>query len=235
MEGDNIAVLLASTPGMEGVQMVEEGPRVCPLCSSPIKLFFINYNEKLLMCENTECEFPFGYEELQFVQVDSSDNETGSIKKRHFFSSRTSTSGVSVTDVDKLYKAYDSDDLSETSSIHMFSKPPLKSYNRDHRKIEKDMEDLKQINKELAELNSETKITNKTIHNQKMIRNLYKLQEPSGVKLLKPQELQIIKKKEAAKLQDVKIDIDKGSDISIIKIELISTENSNECDDDAEK
>ncbi|XP_038213953.1 uncharacterized protein LOC119833828 [Zerene cesonia] len=231
MEGDNVAVLLASTPAMD-VQMVEEGPRVCPLCSSPIKLFFINYNEKLLMCENTECEFPFGYEELQFVQVDSADNETGAIKKRHnFFSqSRSSTSGISATDVDKLYRAYDSEDQSESTSINMFSKPPLRSYNREsRRKMEKNVEDLKNLNLELVKVNSETKITNKTIQDQKLIRNLYNLQDISGVKLLKPQELEILKKEAATKQQDVKIDIDKGSnDISIIKIELVSTDNSNE-------
>ncbi|CAK1555056.1 unnamed protein product [Leptosia nina] len=221
MEGDSTAVIVSNSSDqieIERVPIVES--RVCPLCSSEIKLFFINFNEKLLMCENTECEFPFGYQHLQFVQVNT-DNEMRSIRVCHNFSSPSTVSAVSMSDVDRLYRACDTEDnMSDNSSVICTSIPSTSTKQTD---TLKDMAPLKNIHSELVRIKSQMKI--KSLTDKNLIRNLYKLQDGSGIQLLKPEELVTLKMSEVSSRPEVKIDIDKDeNDISVIKIALARTE-----------
>ncbi|XP_022121637.2 uncharacterized protein LOC110997684 isoform X1 [Pieris rapae] len=204
---------------MERLSVLED--RVCPLCASKINFFFINYFEKILMCENTECEFPFGYEDLQFAKVDNPDNETGSVKTKQSFSSPSSISGITVSDVDQLYQACESENnMPDQVSLNRPTRP-RQSY------ILKNVAPLNSLHSEIMKMNSQMKISDLT--DKKLIKNLYKLQNFTGAQLLKPQELTTLKRSECQMQPEVKIDINRmENDISVIKIELLSTEVSDD-------
>nr|XP_034829475.1 uncharacterized protein LOC117986712 [Maniola hyperantus] len=211
-------------------QIIEEGPRVCPLCSSGIRLFFVNYHEKLLMCENTECEFPFGCEDLQFVRYDNVDDEcdmvsgqsqTGQSLLSSDFST-LSTSGWS--DIDRYIRLSDSE-KSEAESKKLEATPNELQNKKKKKKLStrekekqmrKNIEDLKSLSTELSDM-SKSRVT---IKNEKWINNLMRLQERSGVQLLEPLENKKWSKNEVK--NELKIDIEPGSSgsASAIKIEI---------------
>ncbi|XP_045523154.1 uncharacterized protein LOC123713501 isoform X1 [Pieris brassicae] len=221
MDNDTTAGLTTNEPTeMERLSVLEE--RVCPLCSSKINFFFINYFEKFLMCENTECEFPFGYEDLQFAKVDNPDNpETGSIRTKQSFSSPSSISGITVSDVDQLYQACESENNLPDQVPVSLSRPTRPRQSN----ILKNVAPLNSLHSEIMKMNSQMKISDLT--DKKLIKNLYKLQNCTGAQLLKPQELTTLKRGECQKQTEVKININQmENDISVIKIELLSSEVS---------
>ncbi|KAI5639040.1 hypothetical protein NE865_08382 [Phthorimaea operculella] len=42
--------------------------KMCPICQSHICLFYINFTDKMIMCENDYCDFPFGYEKPKILK-----------------------------------------------------------------------------------------------------------------------------------------------------------------------
>ncbi|CAH2084396.1 unnamed protein product [Euphydryas editha] len=206
-------------------QIIEEGPRVCPLCSSEIRYFFINLNEKMLMCENMECEFPFGYEELQFLRLDNDEDMSDIISiqtKPTRMSPLPSGSVVSTaawSEIDKMNRVYDSEDSQLDPRTFEIPSQRNKKRNKKNTKqsqilINKHVEDIKSLNMELMEISE----TNEIIKNEKWIKNLMSLQGKSGVNLLKPEELERVKKDN----KELKIDIDTNgnNNMSSIKIQI---------------
>ncbi|XP_050348732.1 uncharacterized protein LOC126772407 [Nymphalis io] len=230
---ESIAISAMPSPAMsaegESTQIIEEGPRVCPLCSSEIRFFFINFNEKMLMCENLECEFPFGYEDLQFLRFENEEDmsDFGSVRTRRTrISSAATPSVISTTswsDIDKINRVYDSEELEQRlpdikpQKEKRKNKKNTKNTKDSEILIQKHVEDIKGLNMELMEISAETK---KTIKNERWIKNLMTLQANSGVKLLKPEELKHMKKEN----KDIKINIDTGKSVSTIKIQMAETD-----------
>ncbi|XP_039755058.1 uncharacterized protein LOC120630006 isoform X2 [Pararge aegeria] len=207
----------------ENVEVPSPVSSVCPLCSSEVRYFFIHMNEKLLMCENTECDFPFGYEELQFTRVEQGeeiiDTVSNSIPSHKQISPASSAvSSSCMSDIDKLNRVAD-ETLIEPKMLSNPKKVNKKiiSHRESEKQIKKNVEDLKELTLELNDMTS----TRKTIRNQKWIKNLMNLQDHSGFKLLKPEELKKFSKTEDVK-NELKIDIEAGSSgcVSSIKIEL---------------
>ncbi|XP_026488528.1 uncharacterized protein LOC113395174 [Vanessa tameamea] len=230
---ENVAIAPILSPAIsaevESTQIIEEGPRVCPLCSSEIRFFFINFNEKMLMCENIECEFPFGYEDLQFVRFENEEDMSDviSIRTKRTHISPVATGSVistaSWSEIDKINRVYDSEDSQLEQRSYDIQSQKEKRKNKKNTKdseflIQKHVEDIKGLNMELMEISE----TNKIIKNERWIKNLMTLQGKSGVKLLKPEELKQVKKDN----KDIKINIDTGnsSNISTIKIQIAETD-----------
>lgn len=217
----------------------------CPLCQSDIRLFFINYNEKFLMCENTECEFPFGYEELQYVTMDndmaiadtcSTRSRDSMLSLRHTASS-ISQSGMS--EMERINQMYESAEETETNEEQETRKNELKKANKEKYlkkklkkesddKIRKHLEDIDNLHKELLSHTYPQHDVGQ-IRNQKWIRKLKNLQEASGVAdLVKPEEMRLLKKEEPVLgLGELKINIDPGdnSSMSTIKIAIHHSKN----------
>ncbi|XP_059057362.1 uncharacterized protein LOC131850959 isoform X2 [Achroia grisella] len=216
--------------GNETPTMTEETLGLCPLCQSGIKLFFINFNEKMLMCENTECEFPFGYEDLQFYKEDNEaevDDEVASIRSKRTLDDRSSSATCSVvstaawTDIEKLNRAYETDDGQFESNTYQ-KKPKKVEAEKDKEKaILKNVEDIKELNKELVTIDNKQK--DQRIQNQKWIKNLMNKQTTSGISLLKPEEMMALKEQETA-FGELKIDIDTSdaNGISHVNVQIIS-------------
>ncbi|XP_046978111.1 uncharacterized protein LOC124543833 [Vanessa cardui] len=230
---ENVTIAAMPSPAIsaevESTQIIEEGPRVCPLCSSEIRFFFINFNEKMLMCENIECEFPFGYEDLQFVRFENEEDMSDVIsvrtKRTHISPVATGSviSTASWSEIDKINRVYDSEDSQLEQRSYDIPSQTDKRKNKKKTKeseilIQKHVEDIKGLNMELMEISE----TNKIIKNERWIKNLMTLQGKSGVKLLKPEELKQVKKDN----KDIKINIDTGnsSNISTIKIQIAETD-----------
>ncbi|XP_047531368.1 uncharacterized protein LOC125067035 [Vanessa atalanta] len=230
---ENVAIAAIPSPAIsaevESTQIIEEGPRVCPLCSSEIRFFFINFNEKMLMCENIECEFPFGYEDLQFVRFENEEDMSDviSIRTKRTHISPVATGSVistaSWSEIDKINRVYDSEDSQLEQRSYDIPSQKEKRKNKKNTKdseflIQKHVEDIKGLNMELMEISE----TNKIIKNERWIKNLMTLQGKSGVKLLKPEELKQVKKDN----KDIKINIDTGnsSNISTIQIQIAETD-----------
>ncbi|XP_045449938.1 uncharacterized protein LOC123658613 [Melitaea cinxia] len=202
--------------------IIEEGPRVCPLCSSEIRYFFINLNEKMLMCENMECEFPFGFEELQFIKLDNDEDmsDVVSIQTKPTRASPMPTGSVISTaawsEIDKMNKIYESEESQlDPRSFHLQrNKKKIKKDSKvSEIEINKNVEDIKCLNMELMEISE----SNKIIKNEKWIKNLMTLQGKSGFKLLKPEEMKCVKQDE----RELKIDIDTNDNtMSSINIQI---------------
>ncbi|XP_060801541.1 uncharacterized protein LOC106140838 isoform X2 [Amyelois transitella] len=201
---------------------------VCPLCQSEIKLFFINLNEKLLMCENVECEYPFGYEDLQFFKENKnaeSVDELCSIRSKPTITDNTSMtcSVVSATawlEIDRMNTVFESED-SQSEYIPKTNKS--KSNEKQKEKEEKvlnNVECIKGLNKQLKEINGSHK---RKIANKKYIKNLMTLQTMTGVEMLQPEEINILNKDKINEATDFKIDVNMNAEnsVSSIKIELI--------------
>ncbi|XP_052755616.1 uncharacterized protein LOC113514012 isoform X2 [Galleria mellonella] len=222
----------------ENATIVEEGLRLCPLCQSEIKLFFINFNEKLLMCENTECEYPFGHEDLQFYKEDNEaqSEDVVSMKSKRTLESPSATcsvvSAAAWMEIDKLNRAYESEDsqfeIKVTDKIKHKRKREQVDDDREN-EISKNIEDIKELSKELVNIDDKIKTTR--INNAKWIKNLMNIQTISGMSLVKPEELNIWKKQQPALgLAELKIDIDRSNSnsISLVNIQIMNKTDGNE-------
>uniref|UniRef100_A0A2A4JHC7 Uncharacterized protein n=1 Tax=Heliothis virescens TaxID=7102 RepID=A0A2A4JHC7_HELVI len=222
--------------------IIEEGPRICPLCNSIVRLFYIHYTSKILMCENMKCEYPFGDDFTIYESDDDgyfvSELELSNIKTKHSSRSdksarqtsrRASTQGTSSelsttewSEINRLNQAYDSDDsltssniFTKKSSQRRLEKRAKRQENED--KIKQNVEKIKELNRVLFSDEEELD----TIRNEKWIKNLSSMQSATGMKLVKDQELQKLKKTERNPVGELKIDIEARQDsISSIKIEI---------------
>lgn len=196
------------------------------------------------MCENTECEFPFGYEELQFVTIDNDmaladacgARSRDGLPSPRYTASSISQSGLSEMErINQMYESGEETEINEEQEIHKrevkkannekYLKKKLKKESDE--KIKKHLEDIDNLHKELLSHTSPQNDVGQ-IRNQKWIRKLKSLQEASGVAdLVKPEEMRLLKKEEPILgLGELKIDIDPGdsSSMSTIKIAIQHTE-----------
>lgn len=188
----------------------------------------MNLNEKILMCENTSCEFPFGYEDLMFRKEDNdlaSDHEVSSIKTKRSQSSQGTPSVGSAaewSEIDKLNRAcaesednYNQNVYARKRNVHEMKTRAQTKENEE--KIKQNVEQIKQLNKVLYDNGDELEL-----RNEKWIKNLFALQVSSGKRLVKEQELQKLKKIDpSVGMGELKIDIDSRKDsMSSIKIEI---------------
>ncbi|CAG5054593.1 unnamed protein product [Parnassius apollo] len=224
---------------VENYSMDEDVLRICPLCNSCVKLFFINWNEKLLMCENTTCEFPFGHEELQFVKEDNEmDSDMEVISLSRLGKGSTSASIVSTTawsEIDKINRVYESEDSQFEIKSNCVKQYENKKKNKARNNLVNDSQILKNV-KDLKGLTRELKgidDTQEIIKNEKWIKNLMNLQGLSGVQLLQQQEMEQLKKMEPSfGAGELKIDIDTNkNNMSSIKIEITNRNDDNSTTD----
>lgn len=192
------------------------------------------------MCENTECEFPFGYEELQFVTIDNDmvmADACGARSKDGLHSPRHTASSISqsgVSEMERINQMYESGEEGEINEEQETHKQELKKANKEKylkkklkkesdEKIRKHLQDIDSLHKELLSHTSPQNDVGQ-IRNQKWIRKLKSLQEASGVaNLVKPEEMRLLKKEEPVLgMGELKIDIDPGnsSSMSTIKIAI---------------
>lgn len=192
------------------------------------------------MCENTECEFPFGYEELQFVTIDNDmvmAEAYGTHSRDSLVSSRQTPSSISqsgLSEMERINQMYESGEESKINEEQEVHKKELKKVNKEKylkkklkkesdEKIRKHLKDIDSLHKELLSHTSSQDDMGQ-IRNQKWIRKLKSLQEASGVaNLVKPEEMRLLKKEEPMLgFGELKIDIDPGdsSSMSTIKIAI---------------
>lgn len=174
------------------------------------------------MCENMECEFPFGFEELQFIKLDIDEDmsDVVSIQTKPTRASPMPTGSVISTaawsEIDKMNKIYESEESQlDPRSFHLQrNKKKIKKDSKvSEIEINKNVEDIKCLNMELMEISE----SNKIIKNEKWIKNLMTLQGKSGFKLLKPEEMKCVKQDE----RELKIDIDTNDNtMSSINIQI---------------
>ncbi|XP_041980115.1 uncharacterized protein LOC121733811 [Aricia agestis] len=228
-ETDILKVIIPSCledlPIVNGTQIIEEGPRVCPLCGCEVKFFFLNFQEQLLMCENVECQYPFGYEDLQFKRFEDVDaSDMVSIRTRASRVTLMSPTGSMVSthawsEIDKMNRMYDEDSQSERSLCNEKKQKEATQNKLDKasiNEIKKNVESIKGLNEELKQLSESSHV----IKNEKWIKKLLDLQSMTKEHLLKPQEMEQIE--EEIKQPEVKIAIQQGDaqTISTIQINL---------------
>ncbi|XP_053604694.1 uncharacterized protein LOC128671894 [Plodia interpunctella] len=215
----------------ENATILEEGLRVCPLCQSEIKLFFINLNEKLLMCENVECEYPFGHEDLQFFRADNSMDEASSIPSKptinNTSASCSTVSAAAWSEIDHMNRVFESDE----SQLEYIPKRVSK-FNKEREKNKRvltNLQCIKGLNNELNEINCGSK---RKIVNKKYISSLMSLQAMSGKEMLQPEELNILNNEKG--IPEVKIDVNTDTEncMSSIKIELVDITNQEKSTED---
>ncbi|KAJ8716872.1 hypothetical protein PYW07_003499 [Mythimna separata] len=227
--------------------IVEEGPTICPLCSSVVRLYYVDFFTKIFMCTNMGCEYPFGNN----YTIYTSDDEGACLRygvdlsrvprRRYTKSSKsvaqssigTSTLGTNSNlsasewaEMNPPSQTYDSDDnMSITSSKILTRKASQRLMNKkakkqeDEQHIKQNVEKIKECNKVLFDGGEDCE----TIENEKWIKNLSTMQSSSGKRLVKDHELQKLKKKEEDNIchGELKIDIDTKKDsMSSIVIEI---------------
>ncbi|XP_047990182.1 uncharacterized protein LOC125229398 isoform X2 [Leguminivora glycinivorella] len=212
------------------VPEVEESPfgqyvKECPVCKNAVRCYFINFNEKVVLCENTTCSWPFGYEEPQCLKHDealSADEEVESLKVMTYGPIPPSGSIISTmawSEMDRSNKGLDTDDPGSTPS-HLSDaerdaklQEVLKQKEADLQ-TKKNLQDIKKLNVQLQKTyEDEDEVS--CIRNEQWIKHLKNLQNMSGMQLLRKEELAILKEKE---LQGLTMDIDAVNTAIVINI-----------------
>ncbi|KAL0830866.1 hypothetical protein ABMA28_002972 [Loxostege sticticalis] len=224
----------ALTPAeiIKNATIIDEGIKLCPLCTSEVRLFFINFNEKVLMCENVECDYPFGHEEITYVKEDQdiqSYEEVASIKQTHSPTvTHSMISTAAWSDLAKITRVNESEELEHRPETREYYKHKAKSPKNVVKKDEVQPNLVKEI-KALHEKDVELSKDNDYIKNEKWVQKLMKLQKSSGINLLKEEEIIMFKKsKPEIGLGELKIDIGTGAEtnMSTIKIEIANVNNT---------
>ncbi|RVE41769.1 hypothetical protein evm_013585 [Chilo suppressalis] len=230
----NSAPALSPEDICENATILDEGIRLCPLCASEVRLFFINFNEKVQMCENVECEYPFGHENIVYVKEDNeaqSDEEVASVRSRTIRGSNATLSVVSTaawSEIAKINRVFDAEDQLDSRSetreyhLHKLDDCKIKKEEDKQKKILQKVEEIKNLNKELNKP-SDDLFVKPQIKNEKFIKHLMSMQTFSGVPLLKPEEMKLLDTKQPViGTGELKIDINMGNDckMSTVKIEI---------------
>lgn len=193
------------------------------------------------MCENTDCEFPFGHEELQFAKMsgDESDddimNDNTSVisTPASTMMSTPATSDIERLSASSLHQVCKTDDQLCRIDEKLLNLPKklsgtFSSNKKQENKTKKILKDLKGVTEELSHVTS-SKIT---ITNERYIKNLMHLQDQSGQKLLRPEEMEQLNKMEKVN-NNLKIDVQlgDGSCMSSIKIGIGDSKVADKSDD----
>ncbi|XP_063534601.1 uncharacterized protein LOC134744641 [Cydia strobilella] len=193
------------------VPEVEESPfgqyvKDCPECKSAVRCYFINFNEKVVICENTTCTWPFGYEEPKRMKHDEAltvDEEVESLKVMTYGPIPPSGSIISTmawSEIDRSNKGLDSEEPGSTP-IHQSDaardaklQEVLKQKEADLQ-TKKNLQDIKKLNVQLQKTyEDEDQIS--CIRNEKWIKHLNTLQSMSGIQLLRKEEMALLKENE---------------------------------------
>ncbi|XP_073954966.1 uncharacterized protein [Choristoneura fumiferana] len=215
-----------------------EVEKECPLCKSVIRYFFVNFNEKVLLCDNQDCEYPFGYEDLEFVKQDDQWDSNDELESITTIMSRPTQAGSIISthawsDIDKLNKAYDSEDSQQELPIkELESKEEkelkLQEYLRAKEaelQTKRNIQQIKKLNNQLQKTYDEDNFS--CITNEKWIKHLMVLQGLSGVPLLKKQEIARLRRDEAELgSNELTIGINSGQSESSITIEILNRDTS---------
>ncbi|XP_063362900.1 uncharacterized protein LOC134651728 [Cydia amplana] len=205
----------AALPGLDyeieailQVPEVEESPfgqyvKDCPECKSAVRCYFINFNEKVVMCENTTCSWPFGYEEPQRFKHDEAlcvDDEVESLKVMTYGPIPPSGSIISTmawSEMDRSNKGLDSEEPGSTPTHQSDAardarlQEVLKQKEADLQ-TKKNLQDIKKLNVQLQKTyEDEEEIS--CIRNEKWIKHLNNLQSMSGIQLLRKEEMALLK------------------------------------------
>ncbi|KAJ0183534.1 hypothetical protein K1T71_001510 [Dendrolimus kikuchii] len=197
--------------------IIEEGPRVCPDCSSVIRLYFINFHEQVQMCENVKCDFPFSQKDIQFVKYNVNipeDDDMSGITQTH--SVTGSMSVVSTAAWAEIDKINNESEESQFDSAHFSDRDGKIQLLKQEKTAEKNsmkfVQSIRNMNRELN--SSVNKDLATRIQDKKLINQLRDLQYKFGSKWLKDDELVRVNKKEPViGLGELKIDIGGPTDI----------------------
>ncbi|CAH0752336.1 unnamed protein product [Diatraea saccharalis] len=188
------------------------------------------------MCENTECEYPFGHENVVYVKEDdeSQNDEVVSIKSRtvrgtpHDTLSIVSTSAWSEIDnINRVYEAEEQlDQRPEIKEYYLHKRTSrITGDDENQKKLFQNVQEINKLNKELNDSKQEM-FVQPQLKNEKWIKNLMSMQKYSGMSLLKPNEMKLVKKTESEiGSGELKIDINMGKDecdMSSVKIEIFN-------------
>lgn len=180
------------------------------------------------MCENETCEYPFGHDELQFVKEDNeinSDEEVSCMSKLgKRFASVSLISADAWSDIEKLKELHESEDsvfacLDEPKI--KYDKKRLEEHIVNDAEIQKNVQDIQGLTRELNCIEQDAD-DSEIIKNEKWIKKLMTLQGLSGKRLLKKQEIELLKhEKPIQSGGELKIDIETNKDnISSINIQI---------------
>ncbi|XP_063381822.1 uncharacterized protein LOC134668269 [Cydia fagiglandana] len=212
----------AALPGLDyeieailQVPEVEESPfgqyvKDCPVCKSAVRCYFMNFNEKVVMCENTTCSWPFGYEEPQCLKHDealSVDEEVESLKVMTYGPMPPSESIISTmawSEMDRSNKGLDSEEPGSTPTYQSDAARDAKlqeilKQNEADLQTKKNLQDIKKLNVQLQKTYEEEDEIS-CIRNEKWIKHLNTLQNMSGKRLLRKEEMALLKQKEPQRL-----------------------------------
>lgn len=196
----------------------------------------------MLMCENPECEFPFGYEELVFVKVADEieshvEIDTSSIRTKatQDTPSCSVVSAACWSEIEKMSRVYDSEDSQAFEPKALEPKEYISLKNLKRRTVEpvKESSITKTLN-EIKKLNDE--IDDKpavVIKNEMFLKNLLSLQKKKSHNtiVLKAEEIQFIKKEppvSSAVTVDIKSEQGSMSSININITEIKKNAPNNE-------
>ncbi|CAH0586780.1 unnamed protein product [Chrysodeixis includens] len=187
----------------------------CPMCSSVVKSFFVNLNEKTVICVNVNCEYPFMFD-MQFVKEDNeldSSEEVASYRSRPSGWSQGTASFMSAVEWSEIDKLNQTIEAEENFFTHPSSKKLTSSANEvlevrvqikeNEEQIRQNVEKIKEINKKLYGGNDQ-----EYIRNEKWIKNFHRIEKTQGVQLLKQEELAKLSVEEEVSRRDVEIHLE---------------------------
>ncbi|XP_045536065.1 uncharacterized protein LOC106709734 [Papilio machaon] len=183
--------------------------KMCPLCNNRVRFFYLAIDEKILMCENVRCEYPFGYNDFKIIKEEDDDFEMR----------QKSTSLKSWPDIDRNYLEIPNEVKCFNVSHEDSNIQVIEEKIASEKEMVKELNVLKGLTKKFNEIEEDS---DEIIKNKNFIRKLMKLQKLSGVKLVKQEEMEVLRRdKPGYKSDDLKIDIDtSGSSLCAIKIEI---------------
>lgn len=217
----------------------------------------------MIVCENTECVYPFGHEEPEdiFIKLDNTQLE----KELEYIRSHLDTT-LLEEELVNLRRTLDNEVVSEESSsvtqqmairsnsstCSLGSSASWNTTDLDNKAIIEPSNDIAAVCNEVRQ-NKNNKYTKlrqskidkakqeelqrmlkniktghnvpdkqRSLRNEKLLRKLMQLENMSGVKLLRPEEMAILKNKDkSAGLNDLKINIDTNANsIPSIRVEV---------------
>ncbi|XP_028171437.1 uncharacterized protein LOC114360821 [Ostrinia furnacalis] len=209
------------------------GVEVCPLCGSVVRYYFIHFNYKILMCGNAACEYPFTNSDVVFTKEDPNkeyDQVVDRIKRPVSPSATQSTvSSEDWSEIERLAGYSKAEEQLAIQPAEAQEKKPAKAKKTPEEVAEEVAEDetTKQLVEELRKVyTKDAKPTEKDgiIKNEKWLKNLMDMQETSGRKLVKDEEMKILQesKQQITGLGEVMVDINMGASSSkaVIKIDI---------------
>ncbi|XP_063826882.1 WD repeat-containing protein 87-like [Ostrinia nubilalis] len=250
---------IASTSKLTAAEIIKnaahEDKKVCPLCGTEVRLYFIHFNEKVLMCGTDECPYPFGVEEVVFAKVDEGSEynvpvPSVKLSKRSRRSRRSkgspsaSNSRVSTTawsDIEKMTRVNEAEEQLASQQAearefytHKTKKSPKEVAPKDKTQ-EKLLKELRKVYTKDMEMTKEDDF----IKNEKWLKNLMDLQESSGQTLVKEEEMKMLRSKHPEiGSGELKFDIDMTTatnNISVIKIAIQNKKGEKEGEKKGEK